>query len=186
MKRIAVILVVVLLGAGTIAQAQKLTKEQKKELEAKKKAEKAAKADSMYNATVALVESKKFTLQAEYIRDNAGAPHSVLQSLNFVAVDSVTGVVQIGSNLGFGYNGVGGATAEGKISRWQIERNDRKHMLNVYLTITARHDTYDLSLNIDYDLRATATLTGIKAGRLTFDGYLVPLDEAAVFKGMER
>ena len=47
-------------------------------------------------------------------------------------------------------------------------------------------DIYDVSMSIDYEGYATATLNGINSGKLTFEGNLVSEDKTSVFKGMTR
>ena len=44
---------------------------------------------------------------------------------------------------------------------------------------------FDINMSVDYSGYATAELTGLRAGRLQFNGDIVPKDSTRYFKGQK-
>jgi hypothetical protein len=82
-----------------------------------------------------------------------------------------------------GYNGVGGVTAEGSIGRWSMNRDEKKLTHSLKFSLFTNIGSYDVSMLISSNNRAKATITGLGPGNLTWDGYLVTLDNSRAFKG---
>ncbi|MDP4282232.1 MAG: DUF4251 domain-containing protein [Bacteroidota bacterium] len=186
MRSILLIIIALFLSTGINAQHTKLTKEQKQEVALKKKAERNAKIDSTYKETAKLLEGRRFILQADYLRNRSGYQRPSSQTLNFISIDSLAAVIQIGSNQAAGYNGVGGITNEGKVTNWKLDKNDKKKTFTLNFTVPTNFDVYDIVIYIDYEKRASATITGMRAGRITYEGYLRALEDATIFKGMSH
>ena len=130
-----------------------------------------------------MLENRNFVLEADYLQDRYGNRVFVNSTINFVAVDSTTAIIQIGSNMGIGPNGVGGITAKGKITSWELRENKKQKSFNLTINVMTSIGIYDLHFLIGPSKNATANLTGLSAGQLTFDGYLVPYTESSVFEG---
>jgi hypothetical protein len=103
--------------------------------------------------------------------------------LNFIRVDSIIAVLQTGSNNNLGYNGVGGVTAEGKINSWKLERNYKN--LNFYLqfSVLTSIGYYQVSMKIDADNNAVATISGLTRGKLIYDGHLEIFNNSRIYEG---
>ena len=176
MKRLVVFFALIISANIVFAQNDEnaaLTKKEKRNAELEKD----------YQLTKSMLENKDFVLEADYLQDRYGNRVLVNSTINFVSVDSTEAIIQIGSNLRLGPNWVGGVTAKGRIDKWELT-NDQKHKaftlrMNVMTTI----GIYDLFINISASGRGSATLSGMTAGRLTFDGHLVPWEESSVFVG---
>ena len=82
-----------------------------------------------------------------------------------------------------GANGVGGVTAKGKIVRWKVKKNEKNKTFNVSMGVSTPIGSYDVDFSISPTGNATAWLTGIYGGRLTFEGDLVPIEESGVYEG---
>ena len=136
-----------------------------------------------FDSTGKLIKSRKFVLEAEYLRNDMNTPQRINSQLNFIAVDSFNAVLQVGTIQRFGSNGVGGVTAHGKISNWKVEKNEKSKSYDLFMTIVASTGVYDVNISVDYTGRASATLTRLTAGKLTFEGPIVPIKESSVFKG---
>jgi hypothetical protein len=174
------------LSGGLTAQDQKMIPETKKEASQRKKEERQAKIESQYKQMNSLLKGKKFVLEAHFLKTTSGDRFPVSATLNFISVDSLSAVIQVGSFQRVGYNGVGGVTMQGKISNWKLEKDDKRK--NFYLTMTVRGDynTYDVTMSIDYSGYSDATLNGIRAGNLTFNGNVVSKEETIIFKGQKH
>ena len=186
MRYFNLLLICLLVSGGLLAQEQKTTKETKKEASARKKAEQAAKTDSLFKMTDSLLAGKQFVLEAKFLRNSKGTRITATTNLNFISVDSVDGVIQIGSAQWAGYNGVGGITEQGKISNWKVDRNDKKKNFYVTWTIQTKYTVLDISMSVNYEGYSSATLNGMKSGSLTFEGNLSPTEKSSMFKGLSR
>lgn len=131
-----------------------------------------------------MLTNRDFVLEANYLQNKFGDRFNVNSNINFVAVDSTTAVIQIGSDWRIGANGVGGVTAKGNISNWKLTENKKDKSYVLYFNVMTTIGIYDLTFNIDASGHATALLTGMTPGQLTFDGNLVPYSESSVYEGM--
>ncbi|MGA2822788.1 MAG: DUF4251 domain-containing protein [Bacteroidales bacterium] len=172
-----------LLSGGLFAQDQKTIKETRKEASQRKKEEKKAKIENQYKITDSLLEERKFVLEAQFLKTSRGERFPVISTLNFIFVDSLSGVIQVGSVQRVGYNGVGGVTVQGRISNWKLEKDEKQKNFYLIFSIQGNIDIYDVNMNIDYAGYAYATLNGINSGKLTFEGNLVSKEETVIFKG---
>jgi hypothetical protein len=164
------------ISSDIYGQEFKLTRQEQREI---RKAERVA----SFNFLDTLLENRSFVLEADYIQNKWGDRFIVPQMLNFIKVDSSYVVLQTGSNVRFGYNGVGGVTAEGRASDWKLVRNFKNLNYNLRFNVLTDIGVYDVLMWIGADKVARATITGLWPGSLTFDGYIKSLDNSRVFKG---
>lgn len=148
-----------------------------------KKQKRAAEFEKQYQATKSMLENKNFVLESDYLQDRWGNRIPVSSNINFVAVDSALAIIQIGSNFRIGPNGVGGITAKGRISNWELVAEEKTKSFDLRMTVMTPIGIYDLIFFVSGSGGATASLTGLRAGRLTFDGDLVPWEDSSVFVG---
>jgi hypothetical protein len=188
MKRILILLLLCIIGLHAFSQVKdslesktgrKLTKEQKLE---KRRAE----AEATAILVDWMVKQRRFVVEANYISDQTGNRLVVNSQLNFIRLDSSEIVIQIAPRMGrAGANGLGGITAEGSVSSWEIERfgkNKQMYYIRLFVRIT-RSGYYEIFLNINPDGSVQATLTGPDAAKIIFYGKLVSLRASKVYKG---
>jgi hypothetical protein len=185
MKRVALMLFVCLVLPGIVICQDKNGKNEKM-TSAQKKAEREAKIQKQFLVTDSLLRSMQFVLEARLLKFSDGDRIPVSTTLNFVALDSLNATVQIGSFQHAGYNGVGGITEPGKVKNWKFSRDDKRKNFFITFTIICDRHTYDVMLNSDYSGYADATLNGIRAGSLTFEGNIVSPDDSVIYKGQKR
>jgi hypothetical protein len=149
----------------------------------KKKAARALENQKQYEQMLQLVESRKFVLEADYLSDSKGLRIPVTSNLNFILVDSARGVLQVGSNAGMGSNGVGGVTAEGDVQRWRVTTNEKRKSISVDYTLLTHTGPYDVMLFVSPGGYTTGWISGIRGGKLMYDGKLIPRNRSRVFKG---
>ena len=162
--------------ANSNAQNTKLTRQELKEVRKTELTQNFYILDSLLNA-------KTFVLEADYLEGRYGDRIPVLSNLNFIKVIESTGILQTGNYFGQGYNGVGGVTAEGNIDSWNVFKDAKKLNYTVRFSLTTNIGHYDVLMNVSANTRASATITGLGPGRLTWDGHLVTVDNSRVFKG---
>jgi hypothetical protein len=130
-----------------------------------------------------LLGKRTFVLESDYLQDKYGNQVQVPSMVNFIMVNAGHGVLQTGSNVAMGYNGVGGVTAEGSVSKWEIHKNFKSFSFIIRFAIQTDIGMYDVFMTIDADNHARATITGLWPGKLIYSGHLNTLDNTGVFKG---
>jgi hypothetical protein len=130
-----------------------------------------------------MLENRDFVLEADHLQDKYGHFIFVNSDINFVAVDSTTAIIQIGSDYRLGANGVGGVTAKGSITDWKLTEDKKQESFNLYINVMTSIGIYDLYFMIDSSGYGTATLTGLTPGQLTFGGKVVAYSKSSVFEG---
>lgn len=177
MKKVLILLAFVISTNIIFAQGKdeniSLTKKERRKIEDEKK----------YELTKSMLENRNFVLQANYLQDRWGNRYFVDQGLNFVSVDSTEAIIQIGSNYRIGANGVGGVTARGTITNWELTENQKSKSFDVRMTVMTPIGIYDLYFSVGSLGAATAQLTGLRPGQLIFDGNLVPWQDSWVYIG---
>ena len=177
MKRIVLMLVMALSAGLIFAQGQdEISSMAKKE---KRKAEAAL----QYQKTKQMLENMNFVLESDYLQDRYGNRIIVNSTINFIAVDSTTAVIQVGSNYHVGPNGVGGVTAKGRITKWDLKEDKKHDRFDISMNVMTTIGIYDVNFSIGPSGQAIARLTGLRAGQLTFDGDLVPAEDSSVYEG---
>jgi len=177
MKRYSLIIVSIFLFGGLMAQNSK--KEERK----KRKAEREQKLEQQFNATESVLENRTFVLEADYLSDKYGQRVPVTSGLNFIMVDSSQATLQVGNISGYGPNGVGGITAEGSISDYDLDINENKKSFMISMNIMSSLGIYDVTLFVSASGNTTATISGLRGGKLNYHGDLVPLELSRVYKG---
>ena len=177
MKRLVVVWVLVLsaslvFASGTV-QDKVLTKKEKRKAES----------EEHYALTKSMIESRGFVLESNSLDNRYGYRFIVSPGINFVKVDNDEAVIQIGSNYRFGPNGVGGITAKGKITRWEVTDNKNNKSFNIFMVVSTPIGPYDLLFDVRSGGQASARLSGIRSGYLTFNGNLIPVGKSGVYEG---
>lgn len=185
MKYILILLMATAFSVSSFSQ-EPSKKEQRKLEKQFKKEQKAEEEARQAELVKLMVQHRRFVLEADQLRDKRGNTINVQSLINFVAVDSVNGVIQIGSSNYVGTNGVGGITVEGSISNYKSAYNDKNGSYTVSYVIMTRTGTYDVSLVIFSNSRAEATIGSAWPGKLNYVGYLVPPAISKVYKGSPR
>ena len=184
MKRVITILFVTLITLPAFAQDLS-RKEQKKLLKELKKEQRAEEASKKAAVVEAMVYYQRFVLEANILRDRRGNSINVSSNINFIAADSLTGVIQVGSNTYIGRNGVGGDTVEGSISEYEYTKHERSGSYYISYFLRTPVGSYDVRLTAYSDGRADAEVSSTTwGGRLRYSGYLVPPGASRVFKGI--
>lgn len=155
---------------------QKLTRKEKKEA-------REAQLFANFKAIDTLIQNKTFVIEANFLQNRYGSNVPVMSNINFIKVNPDQVVLQTGSSMAYGYNGVGGVTAEGALSNYKVYANEKN--LNHVVTFTTVTDigTYDIRMMVSADATVTATITGLTRGNITYKGNLVAPYNSRVFKG---
>ena len=184
MKRLFITVFAVLLTLPAFTQelSKKEQKKLEKELKNEQKAEEAAQKAEIVGL---MVHYQMFVLEAHTLRDKRGNSIQVSSNINFIASDSITGVIQVGSNTYIGSNGVGGITVEGSISEYKYTVHEKSGSYNISYYLRTPVGSYDVTITAYPDGRADADVRSTTWGdRLRYSGYLVPQSLSKVYKGI--
>jgi hypothetical protein len=183
MKRVIIFVLATLLAVP--AFTQELSKKERKQLEKELKKEQKDEMAAQQAAVVdAMVLYHRFVLEANTLKDKRGNSIQVSSNINFVASDSITGVIQVGSNTYIGANGVGGVTVSGSIADYKYTQNEKNGTYYITYYLRTPVGSYDVRISVFSDGRADADVASTTWGdRLRYSGYLVPPGISRVFKG---
>ena len=131
-----------------------------------------------------MVHYHRFVLEAHSLKDKRGNTVNVSSNINFIASDSISGVIQVGSNNYIGSNGVGGTTVEGSIADYKYTVHEKSGSYNVSYYLRTSVGSYDVRLTIYPDGRADAAVRSTTWGdQLRYSGFVVPPALSKVYKG---
>lgn len=160
-------------------------KELKKIAKEEKRARKHAEEEQIRELVSLMMVYHRFVLEAEFVGNQTGQRIPVNSNINFIAVDSTKATLQLGTPHGVGYNGVGGITVDGRITKYdlQVIQGKRSKSYNLMIFISTSIGMYDLTFNISETGYADATVKGNTMGQLRYSGKIVPISMSRVYKG---
>lgn len=184
MKKYLSLLLLVFSFSIVIQSNAQSTKEDRKQAKAEKKAAKMEK-DSVANAHLKLlVLSQAFVLEASTLYARTGQSFVLNSSTNFVGFDGKNSTIQLAFDQLVGWNGVGGVTLDGTISKMEIV--DNKNGLGFTINATVRQKVggaVTMIFRVSADGNARVDMSGSFGEKLTYQGRIVSLAETSVYKG---
>ncbi len=137
--------------------------------------------------TSQMVKLHRFVLEADYLSNKYGTRIPVSRNINFIIVDSTDAVLQTGSAYTVGFNGVGGETVSGRITKFDYGMTGKKKdSFSIRMVVLSPVGVYDITLLINPEGYADASLRGNWSGQLNYHGRLVPLGLSKVYTGHTR
>ena len=125
--------------------------------------EKAAKLEAQYQATLQLVDSRKFVLEAEYFTGSS--------PFDFIMIDSLQAVLQEGR--GGGLNAV-----KGNVTTWKVTKNEKKKRVSIHIGIRTIGSVYTIFMEID---AAGHTIADFSSN-VSLTGYIKAISEGTMYK----
>lgn len=182
MRRVVLFILLAVLSTGVVAQ----TRAERKAARKAKKEAKFKDDQKRIDTLMQMVESKQFVLEATTLYDKRGAVFQIGNTLNFVRFDVDESTIQLAFNHIVGWNGVGGITLDGKIGKMEIKRSKKHASFTINATVVnkGRGGLVTMIFSVSPNSRARVDMSGSFGSRLSFEGYLVPLSESNVYKGM--
>ena len=173
MKKVLCLVIPIMLAFP--AYTQDLTKQEQRKLNKQhKKEQEAEEAERTATMVASMIQNQQFVLEASVVKASNGNSFQANPMLNFVAVDSLSGVFKLGSSSITGAGQNGRRLVEGKIQDYMFTRHKKDGRYDV--TFKLRGTTsYDINMTAYPDGRAKANLhTNISGSNLYYTGYLVP------------
>ncbi len=192
MKRLRVIIAVVLAfffltPAVVSAQTQSMTKKEKRKIEKmQRQKEKTKKQEAAHAYYLALINHKHFVFQADYLTDTQGNSFILDQTINFMAVEGDSAVLQFGFDNLVGWNGVGGLTLRGILYNYKVQQGKKGNGINVHTDVRVIGPGLPPHINLYVSDDGSAQLT-INTGvgdQITLFGTIVSPEDANIFRGV--
>lgn len=165
------------LGAGTAsAQDSADQKKSRKEIRAERLRE-------SRERLAQLTKDSTLILEANILRNRYQNSFPVTGD-NFILINGERVVLQTASSWGPGFNGLGGITLQGRITRYEYDI-DEKGPISILADVTLGGAGFaTLRIHISADGSATATYYDNWGGRVTFAGIAGDPGDSRVFEGM--
>lgn len=179
------LLAVALSFSATSLTAQSDKREEKRLERAEKKKIREQQYATNKEGFLSLVNERSFVIEANALYGRYMNRYEVIPSTNFVKVEGDIVTLQTAHGFSQGYNGLGGVTINGKITRYEIKESEKNHSLQIAMAFTSPalgHCT--LNMNIAADGTASARIRDNWGGRAVFSGEIISLDTSSVFEGM--
>ena len=184
MKTYYIIIVAVFLFLSSALQAQE--KPTKKEKRAAKKALEIAQSDSLRVIQEIWAENKTFVLEAQQVFNKRGEVFQLSPSTNFVYFDMDKAIVQLSFNGLVGWNGVGGITIKGNITKYKYDAENKNKPIYIEATLQGSDGFQDIFLWISSSGQGEAQVNDMRGNRIRFTGHVLSLKDSRVYIGSER
>lgn len=186
MKRLSVFLVFIvsLLAFQSHAQTFKEQREAKKKEKAEKRVVEEKEAQANSEKLKALVESQKFVLEANTLYGKSGQSYILNPTINFVGFDGTNSTIQLAFDGLVGWNGVGGVTLDGTIAKMEMKPNKKGYGFTINATVRQKvGGVVTMLFSVMPDGSARVNMSGSFGDRISFQGYIVSLEDTRVYKG---
>lgn len=187
MKKLVIILICVLVALQAYPQEeQSVDRKTSRRLEREqRKLQEQINADATARLVDSLINNRYFIIKANYIGNQTGQRVIVDEKINFIVVDSSDIVIQYGTlGSGLGYNGLGGITTKGTITKFKVTETGRnKDSYSIQISAMTNVGIYDVLIYVSPDGNATATIGGNTRGKLVYYGNLLPVEGSRIYKG---
>ena len=171
------ILFFMVIDVAIAQEEKKLSRKERKELKKKEQLE-------LKKALVMLLHTKAWVIEAHTVFDRYNQSYQLNPSINFVGVKDDEGALQLGFNGLIGWNGVGGVTVDGNVTRYEINEGKENSSPSVNLRFQGRGvGSATINITVNTAGQATARVNGDFGDRITFSGIIKPLAESSVYKG---
>jgi len=178
--RVSALCIAIVLICSHVLPAQNEQKLSKKERKALRKQEQIEK----NKAIVALLNSKKWVIEANTVFDRYNQSYQISPTINFVGVNDEQGAIQLGFDGLIGWNGVGGVTIDGKITKYEIKEGKEKSNPTINIRFQGRGmSSASINVTVNSSGQSTARVDGDFGERITFKGTIRSLEESIVYKG---
>ena len=162
----------------TIAQEEKkLSRKERKELKKQQQLE-------QKKVILELLYSKQWVIEAHTVYDRYNQSYQLNPSINFVGIKNEEGALQLGFDGLIGWNGVGGVTIDGNVTKYEVKEGKEKSSPVLNLRFQGRGaGSATINVTVNSSGQATARVNGDFGDRITFAGVIRSLENSTVYKG---
>ena len=170
-------LIIISSNIGFAQENKKLSKKERKELKKQQQIE-------QKQALLDLLYSQNWVIEAHTVFDRYSQSYQLNPSINFVGIKGDEGALQLGFDGLIGWNGVGGVTIDGKVTKYEVKEGKNNNSPTVSLRFQGRGvGSASINVTLNSSGQASARVSGDFGDRITFSGIIKSLDESTVYKG---
>lgn len=183
MKNSILFLIAFLVATTMFAQEDQKTRKEKRE---ERKQQEIARQEANRTLQENWVDKKTFVLEADQVFGKKGEMFQLSPSTNFVYVNGDQAVLQLSFNGLIGWNGVGGITVKGKITKFESDSENKNKPIYIKMSIQGSEGFQDVSMWISSNGNGEAQITDIQGNRIRFTGDVKSLEDSRVYIGTSR
>lgn len=183
MKKSILFLIVFSIAIGLSAQEDQKSRKEKREA---RKQQELAQQQANRIMQESWVDAKTFVLEADQVFGKKGQLFQLSPATNFVYVNGDQAVLQLSFNGLIGWNGVGGITIKGKITKYSYDAKNKNKPILVRMSIQGTEGFQDVTMWISSNGKGEAQITDIQGNRIRFTGNILSLEDSKVFIGSTR
>ncbi len=170
-------LILITINASVAQENKKQSRKEKKELRKLQQAE-------QKKVIVELLTSKTWVIEAHTVFDRYNQSYQLNPTINFVGINGDEGALQLGFDGLIGWNGVGGVTIDGSVTKYEIKEGKENSSPTVSLRFQGRGvGSASIHITVNSSGQASARVSGDFGERITFSGMLRSIEESVVYKG---
>lgn len=170
-------LILITINASVAQENKKQSRKEKKELRKLQQAE-------QKKVIVELLTSKTWVIEAHTVFDRYNQSYQLNPTINFVGINGDEGALQLGFDGLIGWNGVGGVTIDGNVTKYEIKEGKESSSPTVSLRFQGRGvGSANIQITVNSSGQASARVSGDFGERITFSGMLRSIEESVVYKG---
>ncbi len=170
-------LILITINASVAQENKKQSRKEKKELRKLQQAE-------QKKVIVELLTSKTWVIEAHTVFDRYNQSYQLNPTINFVGINGDEGALQLGFDGLIGWNGVGGVTIDGNVTKYEIKEGKESSSPTVSLRFQGRGvGSANIHITVNSSGQASARVSGDFGERITFSGMLRSIEESVVYKG---
>ncbi|MEP1093627.1 MAG: peptidoglycan DD-metalloendopeptidase family protein [Cyclobacteriaceae bacterium] len=168
---------------ATIEKKKGNAQKQKSKKDKAKKKVKSEQSKQKLSEANTLVDIKKFVLNASFLHGRQGE-RVVVFSDNYMLIEDDKFIFQTALPNEVGFNGLGGVTAKGSITSYEVKRNKRNGSIMVLAEVsTNRFGQGTITFNIDGLGHESATLVNTRGQMITMLGSIESIENAGIYQG---
>jgi hypothetical protein len=131
-----------------------------------------------------IVTTKMFVLEAHTLFDRSGRSYNLSPTINFVGFDGKNSTIQLAFNQLIGWNGIGGVTIDGKITKMEIKGKDKDPGFTINSSVLNKGGgLVTMFFRVGSDGNARVDMSGTFGEKISFQGRIVALSQTTVYKG---
>jgi hypothetical protein len=140
-------------------------------------------AEKKHDQLLKFIEAKQYVLEANSLYDRYGRIAFVNPISNFFVVSDDEAVVQIGFNNGtLGFNGLGGVTLEGKLTKYEVKDRGVGKGFHIKMHFFGNQSATIL-MEVNDNGKALIHYKGMAGEALRLKGELLDIEESTIFFG---
>ena len=170
---------ILFITTSAFAQQPKLSKEERR-------AQRRAALEESYEENREIILDRRFAIEANRFADRYGRQYFLNSNANFIMADGENGVIQLAFNNGPGYNGLGGITLQGRVTKFTVHprKNGALNTTGRMVVSGTALGAVDIFFNVNGEGNASFRVSSSYGHRFTLYGFITHLEDTVLYQGL--